>query len=300
MALYSRARVLLYIVVVIIVLLECYLAGCSANSQFSGRLYFSENHNLVELNLKHDTKKNVLNLHSNKRGINLDRAHYDVSSDSRYIAYVETLYTRSTKTGKLSPSRHLIVLDLYRRKITFKQILRDPILFPVSFSPDSKMLAIVHNASNKQGTPTLEVVRLSDGKTILSSIPAYNNSVAWSPIGSHIGITDVWARPVIIRLSDKKREILLGHGSPRWSPNGKYIAVDEKLWLVQKKRMINLKLPDRAIVIGWSPDSRFLMYTQEDDAKHYPLYAYNIDTQTILKMMSDNGGSDTNPTIWRR
>jgi Tol biopolymer transport system component len=245
------------------------------------------------LDLQSGTRNVVLRLRESAHGLTTDRTHYDISRDNRYVAYLETVHTHS----KPSAAWHLIVVDIPRGKTVFKQSTGGPVLFPVSFSPDGTMLAVI---CGEVGTPTLRVVRLSDGRAVLSSIPAYNNSVSWSPDGSQAGVTDVWVRPVLIRLADKKRDVLPGRGSPRWSPNGKFISVDSMLWLVRERRMVKLKLPEHAIVTGWTPDSKALLYTQEDALKRYPLYVYDIGSNKVSKVMADQGGSDTYPTVWRR
>ena len=291
----ARRRRWLAAVCLVTALLLCYGAGCNSGSRRSGRLYFPEGDNLVSLDLKNGKKQTVLRSRRLEHALVTQRTHYDVSRDNRYIAYVETTYGRDIDDTR-PQLQTLVVLDRRRHTTALREVIADYVVFPVALSPDGKMVAIICESDSKDRPVTLRVLRVADGKQILSSIPAYNNSATWSPDGSRVGISDLWSRPVIIRLSDRKKEVLPSSGIPMWSPDGKFIAIDEThMWLTAQRKMVSLKLPKDAILTGWTPDSKSLLYTYEDMLKRYPLCTYDINSGQTSKVISDQG----DVAVWR-
>lgn len=298
-----------YALAIVSIVIFVTLAYCGVvnynQPQFNGRLYYSDGPNLVEMNLNTGEKKDVIktdepaNKTDNRR--RTSRTNYDVSRDNNLIAYEEDIFATKTIGEIAAPTRYLVVMNRHeRQRSIFRQNVKDMIISPLSISPNAKMLAFIADTRDTKGDPTLKVIRLSDGKTILSSIPAYNNSPTWSPDGTKIGFTDKWSRPVLIRLVDKKKEVLPGSGSPIWSPNGKLIAVNgEYIWSKKDKKKVPLKLPELAIVVGWAPDSEYLLYSLEDCTMHCSIYAYDIESKKASIILSNSGEGGAYPVIWR-
>jgi len=78
------------------------------------------------------------------------------------------------------------------------------------------------------------------------------------------------------------------------SPDGKFVAYtdkEDKLWLYDTVRKEHRLIKDsdywEFAGLAWSPDSRWLAFSQNDANSVYRIYAYNRETEDILPLTSD-------------
>jgi Tol biopolymer transport system component len=274
-----------------------YSVYSEASKDGDGFLYNADSGRLVERELKTGATRQILKLADTSSGAKLTRSHYDISRDRTSVAYAEV---SADSTDKDDTRRYVVVYDIKRDKTIRRLDISGRVVFPLSISPDGKHIAVI--AESKDGSiPQLRVFRMSDGRSILSSVvEAYNGSPTWSPSGTRVAIANRSVKPVIINLADMKKTILPVQGHPIYSPDGKYVVVGEShLWSSSTKKLTKVGLTDKCNVVGWSPDSTRILYTKEDRCEHYSLYAYDIVNGRSRLIAADCGSSDTYPTLWR-
>jgi Tol biopolymer transport system component len=272
----------------------------SNRPRFTGRLYYCKGVVVVERNLKTGREKAVLSLSEQSNKYSIDRKCYDISRDNRYIAFIE--HRKEMPLGDLKIGKnYLVVGDIDKRKIVFMQPVKGFIQHHVSFSPDGKMIALISDINSGIMSPTVNlnymliIIRLKDGKTIMS-VPADAGFAAWSPDGSKIAYPNRWGHVVIMNLADKKQDVLPIIGIPKWSPDGRYIVAVHNLWDVQIGDYTTLDIQEDARVLGWSADSKSLLFTYENLIMEFPICVYQLSTGKTSKIKSSDGWYDT---YWR-
>ena len=91
--------------------------------------------------------------------------------------------------------------------------------------------------------------------------------------------------------------------APVWSPNGRYLAYADKnqtLWIydIRNKRSRSLDRSTRNDITDyrWSPDSRWLTYTKNEDNGFGSVWVYNIDTNDSMQL-TDKNTNEFNPVF---
>lgn len=269
-------------------------------SALGGSIYCTECDYLVSYNLRTGEKRTVLKLREQDGAQVIVRSNYSVSCNERRIAYVESCCPRH---GSSLTSYDVIVLDLRSHRTLFRQSSgrTDLSKARLSLSQNGQYLAIVHEGSVPAAS-LLDVVSIRSRKFCVEGKQAYGlliNSPSWDPSGHYVAYQDPWRRPVLLDISSQQTRILPGQGEPLWSPDGKLLVVGNSYVITLKTRTKKpLRLPDRAIVIGWCPDSRGLLYEVPSEFTGYPLYVYWLDTTRSLRLPLQASAIVSEPTVW--
>ncbi|MEM6648538.1 MAG: S41 family peptidase, partial [Bacteroidota bacterium] len=85
------------------------------------------------------------------------------------------------------------------------------------------------------------------------------------------------------------------------SPNGRYLAqtdYDDRLWLVDTESGRTTKIADADVSgsVGWSPDSRYVVFSQSTPSLMSALHAYDTEDETTRVLTSDRF-MDRNPVF---
>ncbi|MGI6294605.1 MAG: hypothetical protein ACOX3G_00795 [Armatimonadota bacterium] len=267
-------------------------------SAFGGNIYCTKGYNLVRHNLRTGEKNTVLKLREQKASQIIVRSNYAISFDGRTMAYVES---RSSRDESFSNHSGVIVVDLQSGRVLYRQKMSaldipDVVL---ALSRNGQRLAIKYE--NRQPTSSLlDVVNVRTGKRIISHWPAYG-LLSWHPNGRWLAYQDKWARPVSLDVDSQQVKRYKGQGRPQWSGDGKFLVVgNSNVMSLKSSASRPLRLPARAIVIGWSPDSRGLLYETPSEISGDPIYVYSLDTARSVRLPFEASGVVSEPTLWCR
>jgi Tol biopolymer transport system component len=127
---------------------------------------------------------------------------------------------------------------------------------------------------------------------------------SWAPDSKRLVFLDDQGKPFIVDLATKKSHKLADvHGvRPFWSPDGKTILIiagtRSYLYNLKSHTVAFHSWPKGYYLIGWSPDSRGLLYTKETLTSTYPLYVYDITTGMSQRLPGNDSGAANLRTIW--
>ncbi|GAH04610.1 unnamed protein product, partial [marine sediment metagenome] len=157
----------------------------------------------------------------------------------------------------------------------------------VNWSPDSK--EFVFSRRDENITDDIWAISVNDGSlTKITSTPGCNDDApTWSPDGKTIAYGR-WEESPSLWLSsvdgkNKRKIIDTEHRCiPIWAPDGQWILLDERPWLIRlaDKKDFPLTIPDEVgSFFSWSIDTKKMLF-----------YRPSYDYRSVLKVVSSTGG----------
>lgn len=209
--------------------------------------------------------------------------NFDVSPDGRYLATGGSWGLLDLQTGQ---------------KVTLSGWPGTPVATRVSFSPDSKKLAVTRSSS-----PYFHVFDLEAGGSLIAtqSIPSSTGSAVWSPDGTRCAVssggttstnviyvfnTATWNYQGIPRISTYSAS------EPAWSPDSSRLGAGFSGSSPQKVRVWNksdlsevsiASTPDHDVSFTkWSPDGAWIACCNQGSAPNVTVYnASTMEKQTL-------------------
>jgi tricorn protease len=148
-----------------------------------------------------------------------------------------------------------------------------------------------------------------DYRDLTRTSNAHEHSPVWSPDGSQLAWLSDASGEYQLMIGDqtgltKPRAVSLPgtayYSSPTWSPNGKYILLEDNhlaLWVLDVASGKATKIdtdtyfdPTRDIDVAWSPDSRWVAYSRNVPSHLRAVFLYSLEegkTHQITDAMSD-------------
>jgi Tol biopolymer transport system component len=160
--------------------------------------------------------------------------------------------------------------------------------YPVSWSPDSAKMAI-HGTDDKTGGD-LWIFSIKDGTlTQLTADPGFESNACWSPDGKTLAYMTREATQEIrlVSAGGGESEKIIGMEYGRlhsWSPNGTWLAYDDRLSLHL------YRLADKRVLAIDSPDDVGRFFSWSRDGEKMLFYRPSYDWRSTLRIASIFGG----------
>jgi Tol biopolymer transport system component len=212
------------------------------------------------------------------------------------IAYIES------ETNHGIVAKTLICMELKTKKVVYRRKLPYNVVLPVAISPNNRLIALIFNSTDTKRPirPILQIIRIADNKVIFSTKDTAIALPSWAEDSNKIAYQRSDGACMILNLRHKLQIKLPHSGKPIWSPNKNWIILDASyIYDINNKTTINLNLPEKAIVLGWSPDSKALLFTKEEFPMRYPLYAYIIKSSSYRRLGLEGSALIEYPVLWR-
>ena len=169
--------------------------------------------------------------------------------------------------------------------ITVHPVLRGMTVLFAELAPDRDVIAFVGNfckPSEKASPFGLHLLSVSGGiRTLVGTTEAKQpSSIGWSK-DSKVIVYDTTNRIMLYNLESAESTFLAAGSHPTWSPDGRWIAYsrpDGRAALVSPDGSESKTILDEVKLGGglrWSPDSRYLLYT---DSKAFEIRVLELDS----------------------
>jgi tricorn protease len=274
--------------------------GTSHNPMFwDGRVYFLSDRDGVMNVFSMDIQGRDVRQESHQRGFDIASASL---SDGRVVyACGADLWSLDLKTGKEEVIPISMVSDFDQLRDHW---VKTPLnyLSSVHISPDGaraiftargevftlpvKSGRIIKVAGNP-GVRYREARFLPDGKHVVALSTESGETEFWKYPANGVGAPEQWTR---------NTKVLRWDGEP--SPDGKWLAhrdKDQQLWIYdtgtkQDKRIAQSRFGDFDN-LSWSPDSRWLAFTQAAANQFLEISVFNVDSGALQSITSDRYNS---------
>jgi hypothetical protein len=195
--------------------------------------------------------------------------------------------------------------------------LSRPYLFGARWSPDGTRIAFSCRAGASGGfdLDVFEVKTRRTSRIVEAELPSGEGYFDWSPDGTRIVYETQAGEMRMVDLQGKETRAMGKGGSPRWSPNGKYLLYQKNAEdAVVVRDMQNGE--SRTILRGksvsppiWSPDGRYITYSRpyggasdqlQDLSKlvdtHGDLWVMDMESSAEVKLFTAD--ESIYPTYW--
>lgn len=151
--------------------------------------------------------------------------------------------------------------------------------------------------------------RASETDALARTVRLYDGDPAWSPDGQSMvfisgrsGSYNLWkkdvASPSLIQLTDTATG---NYASPRWSPNGYWIAYEYNadVWIVDARGEAAANWTASEFSesqVDWSPDSQWLVYTRDEGASS-AIWLLTLDSKSVVNLTAERTGYFIRP-LW--
>ena len=239
--------------------------------------------------------------------------YYDVKYPS--LGNNDIVYENGGELYRLSlkdNSIHKIPVQIIGDGISSRKKYVDASKFITSttVSPDGKRIAL-------SGRGDIWTMPVESGITrnLTKSDGVHDRNVAWSPDGKYIAyISDRTGNDELyiqkqdgkedaIQLTDSQSVSETYKFEPVWSPDGKKIAWDDKMNRlmmvdVASKKVTEIAKSDAGELddFAWSPDSKWIAYTNAKMSEFSQIFIYNVDNQKT-EAVTDTWFNSENPTF---
>jgi tricorn protease len=136
-------------------------------------------------------------------------------------------------------------------------------------------------------------------RNLTATSGVHERDPAWSADGRQLAYfsdeTGEYALHIRPRDGGPVRKITVGDQptflqSPRWSPDGRYIVVEdawENLWRVEVATGASVKVAAHTYAATWSPDGRWLAYSKPEVSSMHAVWLYSTETGVSTRVSGD-------------